>query len=244
MTKALSRVAMFVSLASTTLFGTVERTSAQTYTIDCAILLCLSGGWPASVPCSRARAEFIRRITPWPVEPPLQIWRCPMNASSLTDPNSPMERLFNASFTARTPQPLQTPLPTILPAVMNGRDLPPRETSIFQLIAGQVSSGTGVADVDISDPIYDFVRSIRVWHVAHYSHTRTSGRDARCEESYSIRLGSYGTQGSFSWARAGPGQAPRFVVPSRACTRHSRRRGVGIEWEDYEGQYGFEWVSY
>src|SRR6056297_1337745 len=54
---------------------------AQTYQIDCAILLCLSGGWPASVPCARARAEFIRRITPWPVEPPLQIWRCPMGAS-------------------------------------------------------------------------------------------------------------------------------------------------------------------
>ena len=39
---------------------------AQTYPIDCAILLCLSGGWPASLPCARARAEFIRRITPWP----------------------------------------------------------------------------------------------------------------------------------------------------------------------------------
>ena len=58
---------------------------AQTYPIDCAILLCLSGGWPASVPCARARAEFIRRITPWPVEPPLQIWRCPMGASYEND---------------------------------------------------------------------------------------------------------------------------------------------------------------
>lgn len=58
---------------------------AQTYPIDCAILLCLSGGWPASVPCARARTEFIRRITPWPVEPPLQIWRCPMGASYEND---------------------------------------------------------------------------------------------------------------------------------------------------------------
>src|SRR6056297_3476269 len=68
---------------------------AQTYPIDCAILLCLSGGWPASVPCARARAEFIRRITPWPVEPPLQIWRCPMGASHELDrsPND-TERLF------------------------------------------------------------------------------------------------------------------------------------------------------
>lgn len=59
---------------------------AQSYPIDCAILLCLSGGWPASVPCARARAEFIRRITPWPVEPPLQIWRCPMGASYEVEP--------------------------------------------------------------------------------------------------------------------------------------------------------------
>ena len=53
----------------------------QAYQVDCAILLCLSGGWPASAPCAHARAVFIQRITPWPIEPPLQIWRCPMGAS-------------------------------------------------------------------------------------------------------------------------------------------------------------------
>lgn len=53
---------------------------AQAYQIDCAILLCLAGGFPPSEPCTRARAEMIRRITPWPVEPPLQLWRCPMRA--------------------------------------------------------------------------------------------------------------------------------------------------------------------
>lgn len=52
--------------------------AAQAYPIDCAILLCMAGGFPASVECSRAKAEVIRRITPWPVEPPLQLWRCPM----------------------------------------------------------------------------------------------------------------------------------------------------------------------
>lgn len=51
---------------------------AEAYPIDCAILLCMAGGFPASVECSRAKAEAIRRITPWPVEPPLQLWRCPM----------------------------------------------------------------------------------------------------------------------------------------------------------------------
>lgn len=56
--------------------------AAEAYPIDCAILLCLPGGFPASGECSAARAEVIRRITPWPVEPPLQIWNCPMGASS------------------------------------------------------------------------------------------------------------------------------------------------------------------
>lgn len=54
---------------------------ALAYPIDCAILLCLAGGFPASAECSAARAEFIRRITPWPIEPPLQLWNCPMRTS-------------------------------------------------------------------------------------------------------------------------------------------------------------------
>lgn len=51
------------------------------YPIDCAILLCMAGGFPASTECSMAKAEVIRRITPWPIEPPLQLWRCPMKVS-------------------------------------------------------------------------------------------------------------------------------------------------------------------
>ena len=62
--------------------ATVPVTPAQAYPIDCAILLCMAGGFPASVECSRAKAEVIRRITPWPVEPPLQLWRCPMGVSA------------------------------------------------------------------------------------------------------------------------------------------------------------------
>ena len=56
------------------------------YPIDCAILLCLAGGFPASAECSAAKAELIRRITPWPVEPPLQLWRCPMGGHSVSLP--------------------------------------------------------------------------------------------------------------------------------------------------------------
>lgn len=57
---------------------------AQSYQIDCAILLCLAGGFPASAECSAAHAEMIRRITPWPIEPPLQLWRCPMGGATIS----------------------------------------------------------------------------------------------------------------------------------------------------------------
>ena len=81
-----------------------DRAQAQSYQIDCAILLCLSGGWPASVPCARARAEFIRRITPWPVEPPLQIWRCPMGAAFDVDPSTQnAERIYEILMNDSTP---------------------------------------------------------------------------------------------------------------------------------------------
>ena len=62
--------------------------SANAYPIDCAILLCLAGGFPASTECAAAKAEFIRRVTPWPIEPPLQIWRCPMGGGMPSGPNT------------------------------------------------------------------------------------------------------------------------------------------------------------
>jgi len=51
------------------------------YPIDCAILLCLAGGFPASAECSAAHAEMLQRITPWPIEPPVQFWRCPVGGT-------------------------------------------------------------------------------------------------------------------------------------------------------------------
>lgn len=62
-------------------------TPAHAYPTDCAILLCLAGGFPASAECSAAKTEIIRRITPWPVEPPLQLWRCPMGGGSVSLPS-------------------------------------------------------------------------------------------------------------------------------------------------------------
>lgn len=68
-----------VSAATVAMTGSAK---AVDYPIDCAILLCMAGGWPGQGDCIPARAEFIRRISKIPPEPPLQIWRCPMNASA------------------------------------------------------------------------------------------------------------------------------------------------------------------
>lgn len=197
------------------LLSTVAPQAAKAYQVDCAILLCLAGGWPASAECAHARAVFIRRITPWPIEPPLQIWRCPMGVS---------ERV-----------PLQSTAPKIWEASnQSGQQL-------AQVILAQVAEGG--ADIDISGLEFDFVRSIRVWDVRHYSH-RERGRDDDCSESYNMRLGTYGTQGEFGWRRTTPAAAPQWVLPSRRCSSSNWRRGVGVEWEDHEGNHGYEWVAY
>ena len=141
--------------------GLANRVQAQTYQIDCAILLCLSGGWPASVPCARARSEFIRRITPWPVEPPLQIWRCPMGASY--DPVTPSDnrgRLYDILFTAHNrPRPLLSPATEPLlseNAVLNlagpKPNLPP-EGFALQLVQDRATTSHPATKVTRTTPI-------------------------------------------------------------------------------------------
>ncbi len=46
---------------------------ARAYDIDCAIMLCMAGGFPPSAVCARAYRTMIRRITPWPSRPPFGI---------------------------------------------------------------------------------------------------------------------------------------------------------------------------
>jgi hypothetical protein len=46
---------------------------SRAYDMDCAIMLCMAGGFPSSAVCSAAYATMIRRITPWPVRPPFGI---------------------------------------------------------------------------------------------------------------------------------------------------------------------------
>jgi hypothetical protein len=191
---------------------------ASAYEVDCAILLCLSGGWPASAECNHARAVFIQRITPWPIEPPLQIWRCSMGAAMNSDPAmTPSERLRS---------------------VVNEES-----SELFHRVAVEISQENGIADIDVSGSEFDFVRSIKVWSVLHYSH-RKVGRNEECREQSTIQLGTYGAQGEFGWDTSEPGPVPDWVIPSRSCEPGSHTRAVGVEWTDVEGNHGYEVVNY
>lgn len=218
---------------------------ASAYQIDCAILLCLAGGFPPSVPCARARAEMIRRITPWPIEPPLQIWRCPMSAAfDLPATERPAARLYQIAES-----PAQTPR---APA------LPPTEAwlvdQLVRIATGEYTGGNETADTDISGPEFDFVRSIRVFSV-EVALQRWIGRDSDiCHQSQRVRVGTYGTQGNFSWRGSSVAALPAAVkglegwadystASGRHCPRISKR-SVFIEWHNHEGGYGFEQVDY
>ena len=193
---------------------------AQAYQVDCAILLCLAGGWPASAPCAHARAVFIRRITPWPIEPPLQIWRCPMGVSfNAPVPLSPMERLYDIAFRGE-------------PSVSLPIDLTP-------LVPVQADEQ---ADIDISGDAFDFVRSIRVYHIQF---SQRENREGDCNRSDSTRLGSYGVQGDYRWTRSCVAQVPpasQLTIPN-GCGSYFYR-SVFVDWRDHAGNYGSEEVRY
>jgi hypothetical protein len=191
---------------------------AAAYPVDCAILLCLAGGWPASAECAHARAVFIARITPWPIEPPLQIWNCPMRASFRRE-DQPMERLFDIGVRGE-PEPLM-PIPDV-----------PLELQLVQ----------DRADADISGPEFDFVRSIRVFEIT-YSQGQDS--DGGCDRHGVVYMGTYGEQGEYSRRRSSIAAVPTasdFEVPANC--RDYRHRSVFVEWRDYEGSYGHEEVKY
>lgn len=218
---------------------------ASAYQIDCAILLCLAGGFPPSVPCAQARAEMIRRITPWPIEPPLQIWRCPMHAAfDLPAPERPAEQLYRiASLSAQTTR--------------SSEQLVPQEdfsNAPVSVAAGDYTEGTGTADADISGPEFDFVRSIRVFSV-EYARQRWSGGDNdTCIQKQRVRLGTYGTQGDFNWRASSVTALPSafdglegwadFRNPDGRHCPGLDKRSVFVEWHDHEGGYGFEQVDY
>jgi hypothetical protein len=205
------------AITVSSLVGSVE--SAQAYQVDCAILLCLAGGWPASAPCAHARAVFIRRITPRPVEPPLQIWRCPMGVSFNAPAPLTQERLFDVAFRAK-------------PA----SSVPVETVPLLRVQADER------ADIDISGPAFDVVRSIRVYHIEF---SQRENRDGNCVRFDATRLGSYGLQGDYNWTRSRVAEVPpASALPRPADCKWMRYRSVFVDWHDHAGHYGFEEVRY
>ena len=220
--------------------STATITPAAAYPVDCAILLCLAGGWPASAECAHARAVFIRRITPWPIEPPLQIWRCPLSIAFAPGSISISEdHVYDAGFD-RIPSPGPAKTVATLHSAVSTADIGglPEEARIR--LAQAVGTG---ADIDLSDAVFDFVRSIRVWDVRHYSH-QEHGQNDTCDERSRINLGTYDRQGQFRWDRSDPAALPTWLLPSRECRVSNVLRAVGVEWRDYAGNHGHEIVRY
>lgn len=65
----------FAALCFWTMFIplTAAPQAARSYDIDCAIILCMAGGFPSSAECAHAYRTMIRRVTPWPILPPVGI---------------------------------------------------------------------------------------------------------------------------------------------------------------------------
>lgn len=238
----------------------VGPTASSAYPIDCAIFLCLAGGWPSSPDCNAARAEFIRRITPLPVEPPLQLWRCPMGAAAGSTTLSPMQRLEAIKKVSANPLPE-------LPA--DGEDTPQAVEASFsseswntvdttQAAVWKLSDSTEMpwanlgggtptlpaptlAAVDLSSIDFDVVRSIRVINVRHYSY-RVREREGPCEASLVVEVGTYDANANFHWSDRALGGLPNWLPLSRQCPSYFR--GVGVEWSDTFGHYDYELVPY
>lgn len=102
------------------------------------------------------------------------------------------------------------------------------------------------ADIDISGLEFNFVRSIRVYDV-RYARQGVTGSEGDCERSANIYLGTYGTQGDFSWARTAPTALPAAHIGLERWGYNCPgiyHRSVFVDWRDYEGNYGFEQVNY
>ncbi len=216
-------------------------TQASAYPIDCAIFLCLAGGWPSSADCAAAKAEFIRRITPYPVEPPLQLWRCPMNTSHSPSDLGPMERLEAIKRTSASPVPElpsdDTAKPLLVDAAISIEEI--------QSHHGQYGDGFQATriSVDLSSSDFDVVRSIRVWDVRHYSYRRRS-REGDCERSLDLVIGTYDDNTNFRWSERAPAPIPSWLPLGNRCEPPSYFRGVGVEWTDTFGFSDYELIRY
>ena len=244
----LRKIAILTLGSSSLAMGTAPKAAA--YPIDCAILLCLSGGWAYPSPdCAVAQIEFMRRITPWPIEPPVQIWNCPLK-SSYTEPQavSPMQRLYDINFPQGHRQ-LTLSAPATVPAVYD-QVVNDETDRLLRLIGsaggteGDLSSSNQTADVDISSATFDFLRSIKVYDIRYRIKNTDNGY---CYEYGVSNRGSYGLQGDFGWDEIDFDEAPSWAVPAKNCPKRGKEdkvNGVCIEWTDYSGTYGYDFITY
>ncbi len=98
------------------------------------------------------------------------------------------------------------------------------------------------ADIDISGDTFDFVRSIRVYHIQF---SQSENRDGDCNRYDSTRLGSYGVQGDYRWTRSSVANVPPASQrPQPVHCNSISYRSIFVDWRDHEGNYGFEEVRY
>lgn len=67
-TSILATTTLFVSLTTATTIALHQEAIAQSYDIDCKVILCLAGGFPHG--CGNAKSYMIDRITSVPPKPP------------------------------------------------------------------------------------------------------------------------------------------------------------------------------
>ena len=219
-------------------------TPAHAYPIDCAIFLCLAGGWPNDPDCNAARAEFIRRITPMPVEPPLQLWRCPMGVASGSSKLTPIQRLETIKAVSATPIPElpgEEETPLVVEAFYTAGSWSALGTTETPLASSPALPAPTLASVDLSSSDFDVVRSIRVWHVRHYSY-RVREREGPCETRLDMAVGTYDENANFHWSDRALGPKPDWLPLRKDCPSYFR--GVGVEWSDIFGGYDYELVPY
>lgn len=130
-----------------------------------------------------------------------------------------------------------------------GTDVPGLDADI---ITANYSEENGTADIDISGGDFDFVRSIKVYDVewSEWNHENNAGENDCRRGRQRIRLGSYGTQGNFSWSNTSVTAVTSLswlgftTRPDHNCAYAGSFRGIGVEWRDYEGNHGHEVVRY
>ncbi|MFK5980482.1 MAG: hypothetical protein QM488_16515 [Rhizobiaceae bacterium] len=207
--------------------------TALAYCMDHSILLCMAGGFPPGAVCNKALAVVIRRVTPFPYEPPLQLWRCP--------------------FGALAPAPYKQSIPQPINAVF-AQSARATEANIPQAARLWLAQETG-------DDFLAFTRELRVIYgsgfhqPANERHTESWHTTIQvCDnESKNCRVSQYGT-GLGSGENGNVG-IPAF--PGVAYTHHSdlfdksisinrtTGRAVALLYWDFKGNPTLtEWIKY